>query len=269
MKKTKYIVLLILVISILFFAEKWIDKNNETSPETSSVIVTPSEEFSEDLLPTSTTGVIIHHTFFALSYAEKHEQAEWVAYELKKEQLSNNEFERPYFVEDKKIKTHSADWRNYKNSGYDRGHLCPAGDRRFSYDAYNETFLTSNISPQNRDFNAGVWNYLEQKVRFWAEKYDGLYVVTGGVLKEGLSTMGEEEVSVPEEFFKIVLDASGENYKVLAFLIPNEKTTKSFYDFVVSVDEIEEKTGIDFFSALPDAIEDSLESQIDLKSWGR
>jgi len=268
-KKIGYIFLLIIVVTILYFAEKYVDRQNEHYPDTSSLEVNPSAEFPENLLPTSTTGAVVQHAYFTLSYMEAYEQAEWVAYELTKEQLSNNEYERPYFVEDRAVKTGSADWRNYKNSGYDRGHLCPAGDRRFSYEAYHETFLTSNISPQNNEFNAGVWNYLEQKVRYWAQKYDGVYIVTGGVLKEGLPTIGEESVAVPQEFYKIILDASQGNYKVLAFLIPNTPSQKSFYEFVVTVDEIEAKTGIDFFSALPDSIEDEFESQIDLKNWGK
>lgn len=254
---------------MLYFAEKWIDKKNEVYPNTDHIELKNSEEFPENILPSSTTNMVVNHAFFSLSYVEAHEQAEWVAYELKKEQLSKNEFERPYFVQDRAIKTESADWRNYKNSGYDRGHLCPAGDRRFSYEAYHETFLTSNISPQNREFNSGVWNYLEQKVRFWAKKYDGVFVITGGVLKDGLPSIGDEEVSVPEAFYKIILDASDGNYKVLAFLIPNEPTSKSFYDFVVSVDEIESITGIDFFAVLPDSEENRIEANIDLKSWGK
>mgnify|MGYP003580214912 CR=1 FL=1 len=99
-------------------------------------------------LPTSTTKQIVKHQYYTLSYNEKFEQAEWVAYELKKEYLKNNDFKRPYFIEDPNVTTGSADWRNYKNSGYDKGHLCPAGDMEFSKDAYNDTFYTSNISPQ-------------------------------------------------------------------------------------------------------------------------
>lgn len=268
-RKYLYPILVILVVSILYFAERYVDKLTEAYPDTSKVEVESSLEFSENLLPTSTTGVIVEHGFFTLSYSEIHEQAEWVAYVLLKSHISNNEFERPYFVEDREVKTGSADWRNYKNSGYDRGHLCPAGDRRFSYEAYHETFLTSNISPQDREFNSGVWNFLEQKVRYWAKKYEGVYVVTGGILKEDLPTIGNENVSVPEEFYKIILDASDGNYKMLAFLIPNSATNESFYEFVVPVDEIEAKTGIDFFSALPDVIEDKLEATPDLNSWGK
>ena len=269
-KKTKYIFLFIVVVSGLYFAEKWVDRQKEAYP-TITHESTPNtfEEFSKDFLPTSTTGVIVQHAYFTLSYSESHEQAEWVAYELSKKQLSQNEFERPYFIEDREVETGSADWRNYKKSGYDRGHLCPAGDRRFSYQAYLETFLTSNISPQNHEFNAHVWNYLEQNVRFWAKKYDGVFVITGGVLQPGLPSIGEEKVSVPEEFYKIVVDIQKGNYKVLAFLIPNQPTDKSFYDFVTTIDAIEAKTGIDFLHHLPDTLENELEASVDLKSWGK
>ena len=133
-----------------------------------------------------------------------YEQAEWVAYVLDKSHLTYDDRKRPYFIEDPFVSSKSADWRNYKGSGYDRGHLVPAGDRRFSLQAYNETFYTSNISPQNREFNAGIWNDLEQQTRRWAKQYGTLYVFTGGVLKKGLEEIGEEGVDVPDHFYKII-----------------------------------------------------------------
>jgi endonuclease G len=226
-----------------------------------------SLEFGDNFLPTSTTGVIVTHAFFTLSYVEKHEQAEWVAYELRKEHIKRNDFKRPYFIQDKDVKTKSADWRNYKKSGYDRGHLCPAGDRSFDYEAYFETFLTSNISPQDHSFNAGVWNSLEQKTRYWAGRYNDVYVITGGVLKDGLKTIGTENVSVPEAFYKIIIDKTNGRYKVAAFLIPQAAGTDSFYKYMTTVDEIEAKTGIDFFAQLPDAIENKIEAERDTKFW--
>lgn len=254
----------------MFFAERYVDKEQADYPTMSeNTKVQATGEFDATFEPISTTGVLVRHVYFDLSYSEAHEQAEWLAYELSKAQLSKNEFERPYFVQDRKVKSESADWRNYKNSGWDRGHLCPAGDRRFNYEAYHETFLTSNISPQNREFNSGIWNRLEQKVRFWAKKYDGVYVITGGVLESGLETIGDERVSIPREFYKIVVDASGKSTKAIAFLIPNRPSKSSFYDFVVSIDEIESKTGIDFFHAFPDSEEEKLEATIDVKAWGK
>lgn len=268
-RKYIYPIVIILITVALYYAEGYLDEENKSVSQTSNTTKNYSKAFDASFLPTSTTGEIVNHNFFTLSYSEKDEQAEWVAYELKKEDLSKNEFERPYFVEDKSVKTKSADWRNYKNSGYDRGHLCPAGDRRISFAAYNETFLTSNISPQDHDFNAGIWNRLEQKVRFWAEKYDGVYVVTGGVLKGTLKTIGDENVSVPNEFYKIVVDAFDGNYKAIAFLIPNKASSESFYEYTVSIDEIEAATGIDFFPNLADSIENEMERTIDLNAWGR
>ena len=269
-RKYLYPILIVVITIVLYYGERYVDRETEHYPEISNASGDFScSEFDNDFLPTSTTGAIVAHAYYTLSYAEAHEQAEWVAYELSEKHLTKDDRKRPYFVKDRQVKSKSADWRNYKKSGYDRGHLCPAGDRRFTYDAYHETFLTSNISPQNHEFNAGVWNSLEQKVRFWADKYKGVYVVTGGVLKGGLKTIGDERVSVPDEFYKIVMDASDGKVKAIAFLIPNKNTNKSFYDYVTTIDAIEKKTGIDFFPKLSEAIEKQLESKVDLKSWGK
>lgn len=227
----------------------------------------PKTETNEYFLPTSTTGQIVHHQNYSLSYSEPHEQAEWVAYELKSSHLSSTNHKRPYFEIDNAVKSGAAHWRNYKQSGYDRGHLCPAGDRRFSKAAHDETFLTSNISPQEHQFNAGVWNRLEQKVRYWAKKYDGVFVVTGGILKDGLKTIGEERVAVPNQFYKIVLDNTNGNPKVLAFLMNHNDSDMPLYKFVVSVDEVEKLTGIDFFPELDDAIENKIEASSSYKNW--
>jgi endonuclease G len=222
---------------------------------------------SFDFLPTSTTNQIVKHEYYTLSYNEKYEQAEWVAYELKKSYVRSSNFDRPYFIEDPKVKTGSADWRNYKKSGYDKGHLCPAGDMEFEINAYNDTFFTSNISPQIHDFNGGIWNRLEQKVRYWATKYDGVYVITGGVLESNLKTIGQEKVLVPNYFYKILLDNSDGQYRMIAFLVPSKKSDKPIYDFVVSVDSLEKMTGIDFFPKLENKTENRLEKSSDYKAW--
>ena len=126
-----------------------------------SVTIVSIEGFN--YLPTSTTGQIIQHKNYSLSYNELYEQAEWVAYELNNLHLTYDDRKRPYFINDPKVITGSANYKNYKKSGYDRGHLCPAGDRRYTKEAYDETFFTSNITPQRNNFNAGVWNRLEIK----------------------------------------------------------------------------------------------------------
>ena len=254
--------ILILLISLIIYLVVPSNEENNVIEDVNSV---PKSSFN--YLPTSTTNQVISHNNYTLSYNEKAEQAEWVAYELKKEHLTRTHRKRPYFIRDKKVKTRSADYRNYKKSGYSKGHLCPAGDRKFSEAAFNETFLTSNISPQKLDFNAGVWNRLEQKVRYWAGKERQLYVVTGGVLNNNLSTIGSEKVAVPKQFYKILLDYTTPEVKAIAFLVPHQKSKEPLYKFVVSIDKIETLTSIDFFPALPDDIENKLEKNSDYKNW--
>lgn len=244
-------------------------KESETEPKetlrSSIETAAPAIASSFDFYPTSTTGVVVKRDGFAFSYAEEFEQSEWVAYTLSSIDFSNRDFKRPFFIEDPKVNSHSADWRNYKNSGYDKGHLCPAGDRKSSYKAFEETFFTSNISPQRHEFNDGVWNRLEQKVRYWSKKYDGLYVITGGVLSEQLKTIGKEHVAVPNYFYKVLMTKDGK--KMIGFLVPNEGSNKALYEFVVDVDTIEKMTGIDFFPKLPDVLENKLEKKSDYKDW--
>jgi endonuclease G len=255
---------MILLVGI-FGYERFVEE--EAQMEQVEVGQNPKQDTNEFFLPTSTTGQVIHHEGYSLSYSEPHEQAEWVAYELKKEHLSNSNFKRPYFEIDKAVKTGAADWRNYRNSGYDRGHLCPAGDRKYSKEAHDETFLTSNISPQRNDFNSGIWNRLEQKVRYWASKYDGVFVVTGGILKGPMETIGQEKVAVPKHFYKVLIDVNTGEPKMIAFLIPHEPSNKPLHEFVVSVDSLEALTGIDFFPELEDDVEDRLEASSDYKAW--
>ncbi len=255
--KNKTIYALLMFICIVGF---WLFENFYTPATYSNPNTTETELMDFDYLPSSTSGAIVKHEFYSLSYSEPHEQAEWVAYELKKDHLTNDERERPYFIEDPKVKSKSADWRNYRGSGYDRGHLVPAGDRRFSEYAYNETFYTSNISPQDSDFNAGIWNRLEQQVRYWCKTYGDLIIITGGVLEVGLDEIGDEDVDVPKAFYKIVLKNKGDRSEVIAFLIPAKETDQPLNQFVVTIDALEEKTGIDFFQKQPKAWQENIES---------
>lgn len=264
-KRTFWSIATVLIVIAVFSFEFFLEQEESSKIINEGLI--PKEETNTYLLPTSTTGQLVHHLYYSLSYDEEHEQAEWVAYELKKSHLSNTDLKRPYFEIDKAVKTGAASWRNYKNSGYDRGHLCPAADRSFSVKAYNETFLTSNISPQNHDFNSGIWNKLEQKVRYWASKYEGVYVVAGGVLNGNLPSIGNEEVSVPNQFYKVVMDFNSERPKMIAFLMPHRNSDQPIYNFVVSVDSIEQLTGIDFFPNLEDNLENRLEKMNTYKTW--
>jgi endonuclease G, mitochondrial len=218
---------------------------------------------AQELLPTSTTGQIVRHTYFTLSYSEKDEQPEWVYYELTPALIQGKQSRTDDYRPDSLISTISAQLEDYRGSGYDRGHLCPAGDMKLNLKAMSESFLLSNMSPQDRDFNAGIWNDLEEQVRKWALSSGRLYVVTGGILTQNKGKIGRNGVSIPKYFYKIIYDPKGQG-KMIAFLIPNENSIKPLQTFVVSVDSLESLTSIDFFPALQDSIENRLESSIGL-----
>ena len=256
-QKSIYSILAAIVAVVFYFVEKKLDTNyyNDYSKEVKAS--SSSNEF--DYLPNSKTNQIVEHAYYTLSYDEKHEQAEWVAYELDLKHIKYNDFKRPYFQEDPLVKTNSASWKNYKNSGYDKGHLCPAADRRFNKKAHDETFLTSNVTPQEHRFNAGIWNDLEKKTRYWLKKDKKLYVVTGPVFGSSKKTIGNEHVTVPTHFFKIILKYGNGNPKMIGFLMPHATTSRNLKEFVLPVDKIESLLGFDFFKSLPDDIENKLE----------
>lgn len=239
--------------------------NDKDGPGSPGVPTVPG-----NMLPTSTTGEVIHHEFYSLSYNEKHEQAEWVAYELTKESLIIPNVKRTgNFRPDPKVRKASASDRDYRGSGYDRGHMAPAGDMAFSEKAMSQTFYMSNMSPQIRNFNGGIWRELEETVRDWAYQNKHLYVVTGPVLKGPMrESIGPNKVSVPDKYYKVILDYTKPEYKAIAFLMSNEISYQPLAKYAVPIDEVEAVTGIDFFPfLLEDELENRLESQFDLDDW--
>jgi endonuclease G len=221
---------------------------------------------AQELLPTSTTGQIVRHTYYTLSYSEKDEQPEWVYYTLTAEMLKGKQKRTNDFRQDTLITSISAQPLDYKHSGYDLGHLCPAQDMKLNKTSMSESFLMSNMSPQKPSFNRGIWKKLEAKVRKWAITEGRIYVVTGGILTSNKGKIGLDGVSIPKYFYKVVYDPKGQG-KMIALLLPNEKGRNPLQTYVVSVDSVESLTGIDFFPELPDTLENLLERNKDLSGW--
>lgn len=216
----------------------------------------------------NTEEAVIERPYYTLRYSEEHEQAIWVAYPLWADSLRQQKHERKDdFREDPRVRTGSAQLTDYRGSGYDRGHLAPAAD--FSYDdfALSQSFYMSNMSPQDPSFNRGIWKKLEDKVRDWAMENDHIYIVTGPVLNKKFETIGSNQVSVPEYYYKIVLDIQRPEIKAIAFLMKNEKSSAELQTFIVTIDEVEKLTGLDFFPAIPDEMENALESRKSTLGW--
>ena len=262
MRKFIYPVIALIVAIVSYYTQR-----SEGASKLEDFKVNTPKTTDFNYLPTSTTGQVIEHAYYSLSYNEKYEQSEWVAYHLKKEHTAYNDFKRPYFEEDPMVKSQSASWKNYKKSGYDKGHLCPAADRRFLKAAHDETFLTSNVTPQKHSFNAGIWNDLEKKIRYKLNKEKDLFIVTGPVIGSSKKTIGFENVAVPNHFFKIILKYTDNGSpRMVGFLIPHDTNSRNLKEFILPVDKIESLVGIDFFPELPDVLEDKLEAKED-KNW--
>jgi len=156
------------------------------------------------------------------------------------------------FRADKSISSGSASLADYRGSGYDRGHLAPAGDMKWDKEAMSQSFLMSNMSPQAPSFNRGIWKKLEEEVRSLAMERDSIYVVTGPVLHTVKSSIGKNEVGIPSYYFKVVVDLSPPDYGMIAFLLPNEKSGEELSSYAISVDSLEAFTGYNFFHSAPD-----------------
>lgn len=211
------------------------------------------------------------YTGFRLCYRESYEVAEWVSYTITRDELVKESSRTNDFREDESISTGSASLSDYYRSGYDRGHLAPAADMAWSRESMSESFFMSNMTPQTPSFNRKIWMYLESQVRIWADRYGEVTVVTGPVLERNASeykTIGENEVCVPEWFYKVLLVKTEDgDVQTVGFLIPNEGWSGTFWDYAVAVDEVEKRTSLDFFSALDDETENRTEGTFDISYW--
>ncbi len=222
----------------------------------------------ERYIPCSNSSQTVSHKYYTLSYSEKDEQAEWVIYFLTKDRLvSGNEKRLNNFRPDPMISTGSSELVDFKGSGYDRGHLVPAGDMKFSFDAMSESFFLSNITPQEPGFNRGIWLRLENLVREWALLYDSLYIVTAGILNADLEKIGPNEVSIPDYFYKVVLRVSSDDVHAICIVLPNQGKDEDLQEFVVPIDSLEKLTEIDFFCGLDKSLQAKIECCVDTSSW--
>jgi endonuclease G len=211
---------------------------------------------------------IIKHIGYTVSYNAKWKIPNWVAYELTRQEVEGTIPRKDNFMPDPEVPySESATIADYANSGWDRGHMAPAADMKWSKQAMNESFYFSNICPQNKNLNAGIWESLEEQVRKLAKQKESIYVVCGAIVPQNPETIGVNAVAVPAAFFKVLLQNNNGNWAAIAFLFDNKSGNSPLSTYARSVDEIESTTGIDFFPALPDNIEDEIESKVDFTVW--
>lgn len=218
---------------------------------------------------------LIEHTAYVVSYNYEYKVPNWVLYELTlSETLGNLRRHDDFDVDPQVAPARMAQIADYKHSGYDRGHMAPNVDMNWNRLVQRECYYLTNMCPQKHEFNSGIWCDLENMVHYWAEQDSAITVVCGPVLPQSkskaqkMTRIGKGKVLVPEYFYKVILSPYGRNPQAIAFLMPHEeKERQPLPMYAVSVDSIESLTGIDFFPALPDNIENRVESTYDLEKW--
>ncbi len=207
---------------------------------------------------------------YTLSFNRETNQPNWVAWCLEDSETDGNIRRREEFLADTDIPLpHRVEPSDYSYSGYDRGHMAPAADMKFDAQAMRECFYMSNICPQTHELNAGAWSKLEKACRRWAEKFGEVYIVCGPIFYKGKhKSIGKNLViPVPDAFFKCVYGVNNGTPQAIGFVMKNNASKQNMNASAMTVDEVEEITGMDFFPNLPDKTEYKVESECSIKSW--
>ena len=212
---------------------------------------------------------IIEHLAYTVCYNHDWLIPNWVAYELTDHEISGDQQRSNHFAPDPLVKGDPVVTKDYSNSGYDRGHMAPAADIKWSEQAMRESFYMTNICPQNHNNNAGDWKDLEELGRDLAQRYKSIYICCGPIVTDASTTIGtNHKIVVPQSFYKVFLRRkSDDSWTSIGFVMPNAAGNRPLMTYMHPVDEIEQLTGIDFFYNLPDSIEDIIEADYTISDW--
>lgn len=245
-------------------ATKQKDASNRTSV---SNRIPSSKDLEIPTLLTPRQQQIIRHTGYTVSYNKDTKLPNWVSYELTRAETKGKEKRSNRFIADPLVKGAIATNADYTRSGYDKGHMAPAADMKWSPVAMNESFYFSNMCPQHPQLNRRGWKKLEDKIRGWAVADSAIIIICGPVIKKQPKTIGKNKVVVPQQFFKVILSPFVKPMRAIGFLFNNEQSVDPLSAYVVTVDSIERLTNMDFFSLLPDELENMIEAEANYFQW--
>lgn len=237
-----------------------------------TIIGSPDEsnENEEILLPIIDDRIeshILKRLSYIASYNKNTKCPNWVAWRLTAGHTDGKWPRDNNYYEDESVPVPRATNDDYKGSEWTRGHMCPAGDNKWDSIAMRESNLLTNICPQHSSLNSGLWNVIERDCRKWALKYGDIFIVCGPIFYNVKhQTIGTHEIVVPEAFFKVILCLTG-NPKAIGFVIKNNDGKKKKDQYINTIDEVERITSMDFFSALPDSIENEVEAYANIEEW--
>lgn len=245
-------------------------KKSSTKPAP-TIAPTSHEGIEIPVSPDKMPEVIIPHTGFTVSFNEKTLCPNWVAWELTAAETSGEANRKDCsFIEDEQLPVqYRVTSYDYKGSGYDRGHMCPAADMKWNQKAMQDCHYMTNICPQTPELNQQWWERLERSCRRWAQNLGAIYIVCGPIYKKkNTEAIGiDHRILVPKAFFKCVLSLKKGEEKAIAFYYTNDTEPQNMEDAARSIDDIEKITGIDFFPTLSDELENKVESMNTLEGW--
>ena len=269
--KLGYIIVLIVLIPIiygvyLYYQQTDRPQNNESQTNESLHFFFDNDlQTPISLIPRQEQ--IIHHTGYIVSYNKDLKLPNWVSYELTREETKGKEKRSNRFITDPLVKGLIATNADYARSGYDKGHMAPAADMKWSPQAMEASFYFSNICPQHPQLNRRGWKKLEEKIRDWAIADNAIIIICGPIITKQPKTIGKNKVAVPQQFFKVVLSPFAKPMRAIGFLFNNRQAVEPLSTYAVTIDSIERLTNMDFFAPLPDEIENKIEAEANYFQW--
>lgn len=268
MKKLFFILIVTTLICCIAYSLSDACDSEKSSDGNSIISRVYEKELDYAIVPSGTPEQIVEYEGFRVSFNKKNRTPNWVAWEL-----LGSETDGPYsrsndFWYDCKVKG-CPDIPDYKHSGFDRGHLCPAADQKWSEKAMHDCFSFANMAPQDHSLNSGAWQNLEKKERLWAQRDSAIVIIAGPIYKpEDRQTIGKG-VRVPSAFYKVIIAPYLKNPRGIGFIYPNMSSPGDMRNYAMSIDDVEKETGIDFFPNLPDDVEEKIESVASFKEWDK
>lgn len=269
--KLGWIIVLIALIPILYGVYLYcqqIDNTKKEEPQANISLQIPSGK--ELKIPVSLTPrqeQIIHHTGYTVSYNKDLKLPNWVSYELTRKETKGKEKRNDRFIADPLVIGSIATNADYTRSGYDKGHMAPAADMKWSSQAMKESFYFSNMCPQHPQLNRRGWKNLEEKIRDWAIADSAIVIICGPIVNKQPKTIGKNKVAVPQQFFKVILSPYVKPMRAIGFLFNNKQAVEPLSTYAVTIDSIERLTNMDFFASLPDDIENKIEAEANYFQW--
>ena len=258
--------MIIAVVAVIAVICGAFDERNASAGSSSTL---KGEALDYARVPEGTPEQIVEYEGFRVSFNKDNKTPNWVAWELLGTEADGQQPRYNTFWQDEAVDGCPVTY-DYSNSGYDRGHLCPAADQKWSEKAMIDCFSMANMAPQAHSLNSGAWATLEKKERYWAKRDSAIVIIAGPIYEEGDSQrIGGNGVRVPSAFFKVIIAPYIDNPRGIGFVYPNMSAPGNMRDYSMTIDAVEELTGIDFFYNLPDDIEEKIESTESFKEWDK